>query len=93
MQKLKEAYEIKKQLVTSDMNKLGNILKEDSNIETVDVNSDNTIYVESNCGIDSIKNSLDKGITRILCIDEYNIIRKFIFNALPLSGNSCIIRI
>lgn len=92
MQKLKKAYDIKKQLVTSDINELGNILKENSNIETIDVNSDNTIYLESNCGLDSIKDDLDEGIRKWLWVDEH-IMRKIIFNTLPIGNNSCIIRV
>lgn len=91
MQKLKEAYDIKKRLVTSDINELGNILKEDSNIETIDINSDNTIYLESNCGMDSIKNDVDEGI--IKWIKQTIALPDLICNVLPLSNNSCIIRI
>lgn len=90
MQKLKEAYDIKKQLVTSDINELGNILKENSNIDTIDVNSDNTMYLESNCGMDSIKDDLDIGIRRWLKIDERGICN-ILLNTLPLSNNSCIV--
>ena len=92
MQKLKEAYELKKQLVTSDINELGNILKEDSNIETIDVNSDNTIYLESNCGIDFIKDKLDAGIKKWLLNDQ-QIMYSIIYNTLPISNNSCIVKI
>lgn len=92
MQKLKEAYDIKKQLVTSDISELGNILKENSNIETISVNSDNTIYLESNCGIDSIKSNLELGIIRWVNRNIEAPIN-MIYNALPISGNSCIVRI
>ena len=91
MDKLKEAYNIKKQLVNNDISELGNILKENSNIETINVNSDNTIYLESNCGIDSIKNDLDEGIKRWIWVDN-KVIRSIIFNTLPISNNSCIIK-
>ena len=93
MTELKKAYDLKKQLVTSNMNELGDILKENSNIETINVNPDNTIYLESDCGVDSIKNNLDEGIKKWLWTDDHSIIRKLIFNALPLSDNSCIIKI
>ena len=92
MQKLKEAYNIKKQLISSDINELGDILKENSNIETIDVNSDNTIYLESNCGIDSIRDSLDESIKKWIYVDQ-KIMRSIIFNTLPITNNSCIVRI
>lgn len=92
MQKLKEAYEIKKQLVISDINELGTILKENSNIDTINVNSDNTIYLESNCGMDSIKNSLELGIIRWVNISMEAPIT-MIYNTLPITCNSCIVRI
>ena len=92
MQKLKNVYDIKRQLVVTDINGLGNILKECIDIRTINVNSDNTIYVESNCGIDSIRNSLDEGIKRFVNVNE-SIMCSMIFNTLPISNNSCIIRI
>ena len=90
MQKLKEAYDIKKQLVSKDINELGNILKEDSNINIIDVNPDNTMYLESNCGMDSINNDLNIGIRRWLKIDETGNCN-ILLNTLPLSCNSCIV--
>lgn len=92
MQKLKEAYELKKQLIYKDINELGDILKENSNIETININSDNTIYLESNCGIDSIKDNLDEGIKKWIWVDQ-KIMRSIIFNTLPISNNSCIVKI
>lgn len=92
MQKLKDVYDTKKQLVGTDITGLGIILKEYPAINTISVNSDNTIYVESNCGIDSIMNSLDEGIQRWLHVNE-NILYSAIFNKLPISNNSCIILI
>ena len=92
MQKLKEAYDIKKQMVTSDINELGNILKENSNIETINVNPDNTIYLESNCGIDSIKDCLESGIMKWVNLNIGAPIN-MIYNTLPISNNSCIVRI
>lgn len=91
MQKLKEVYDIKKQIITEDISKLGDILKENSNIETINVNSDNTIYLESNCGLDSIKNDLDEGIKKWLWIDQ-KIVRSMILNTLPIGKNSCIVK-
>ena len=91
MQKLKEIYDIKKQIVTKDINELGNILKENCDIEIVDVNSDNTIYLESNCGMDSIKHNLDKGIKKWLWVDQ-NTTLPIMINILPIGINSCIIR-
>ena len=91
MQKLKEVYDIKKQLVTSDITELGDILKENSNIDTVEINPDNTIYLESNCGVDSIKDNLNEAAGRWLWVD--NIISRMIFCTLPLSNNSCIVKI
>ena len=93
MQKiLKEVYDIKRQLVSDDINKLGNILKENSNIDTIDVNPDNTIYLESKCGIDFIKDNLDEGIKKWLLIEQ-QFMRNMVFNTLPISNNSCIVRI
>lgn len=90
MQKLKEAYDIKKQLVTKDISELGNILKENSNIDIIDINSDNTMYLESNCGMDSINNDIDIGIRRWLKIDQTGNCN-LLLNTLPLSHNSCIV--
>lgn len=92
MQKLKQVYNIKKELVTTDINELGNILKENSNIETINVNPDNTIYLESNCGIDSIINSLELSVIRLINISIEAPVN-MIYNTLPISNNSCIIRI
>ena len=91
MQKLKEIYEIKKQLVNEDITKLGDILKENSNINTIDVNSDNTIYLESNCGLDSIKDVFESEVRCGFKMFEAPFNR--IYNILPISNNSCIIRI
>lgn len=91
MKKIKDAYDIKKQLIDKDINELGNILKKISNIETIDVNPDNTIYLESNCGVDSIKDSINEGIKRWVNINE-SIMYNMIFNTLPLSNNSCILK-
>lgn len=91
MQKLREVYEIKKQLVVSDINVLSNILKENSTIEVINVNPDNTMYLESTCGIDSINNDLETGI--IKWIKQTVALPDMICNVLPLSNNSCIVRI
>ena len=92
MKKLKEAYDIKKQLVTSNINELGDILKEYSSIETINVNSDNTIYLESNCGMDSIKNNLELGVIKWVNKNIESPI-SMIYNTLPITNNSCIVRI
>ena len=92
MRNLKKAYELKKELVTKDISELGNILKQDSKIDTIDINSDNTIYLESNCGIDSIKNNLNEGIDKWVNVDN-TLIRDIICNILPISSSSCIVRI
>lgn len=91
MEKLKKAYDIKRQMI-SDINELGNVLKENNSIETININPDNTIYLESNSGIDSIKNNLDESIKKMIMIEE-RVIRSMILNTLPLSNNSCIVRI
>lgn len=91
MQKLKEVYDIKKQLVDKNINELGNIIKENSNIETININPDNTMYLESNCGLDSIKNSLESGVK--IWINNPLACANIIFNTLPLYNNSCIVRI
>lgn len=92
MNKLREIYDTKKQLITNDITELGIILKENSNINIVDINPDNTIYLESNCGVDSIRNILDSDIIKWI---NYNIEApiNMIYNTLPLSNTSCIIRI
>lgn len=93
MQKLKRAYDIKKQLITNDISELGIILKEEnSNIEIIDVNSDNTIYLESNCGIDFITHSLEAGITKWLGTN-IGVPINMIYNQFPISCNSCIAKI
>lgn len=89
MQKLKEVYNIKKQLVNRDINELGDIIKVNSNIDTIIINPDNTIYLESNCGLDSIKNSLELGVKEWI----NNPLSNMILNILPLYNNSCIVRI
>lgn len=92
MRNLKKAYEFKKELVTKDISELGNILKQDSKIDTIDINSDNTIYLESDCGIDSIRNNLNKGIEKLISVDD-KLLCSVIYNILPISNNSCIVRI
>ena len=91
MHKLKEAYEIKKQLVTSDIGDLGDFLKESDNFKTIDINPDNTIYLESNCGIDSINNDLETSVVK--WIKQTITLPGLICNILPLSNNSCIVKI
>lgn len=91
MQKLKEAYDIKQQLVTSDINELGTILKENSSIDTINVNPDNTIYLESNCGLDSISNELEIGVVK--WVKQNIAFPNLICNVLPLSNKACIVRI
>ena len=94
MKKLKEAYDVKKQLVatTNSINELGELLKNNSNIPNIDINSDNTMYLESNCGIDSIKDTLDTNIAAWINRNiEFPI--SMIYNVLPLSNESCIVRI
>ena len=91
MHKLKEAYDIKKQLINNDINELGSILKENYNIETININPDNTRYLESNCGMDSINNDLESGIVK--WIKQSIALPDLICNVLPLSNNSCIVKI
>jgi hypothetical protein len=92
MTKLKEVYNIKKQLITTDINELGDILKENSNIDTININTDNTIYLESNCGMDSIKDILNLNIIKWAnCNIEAPV--SMLYNALPITNNSCIVRI
>ena len=92
MTKLKEVYNIKKELIVNDITVLGNILKEYTDINTININSDNTIYLESNCGIDSIKSSLDSGVVRWINRTIESPIG-MVYNTLPISNNACIIRI
>jgi hypothetical protein len=94
MHKLKEAYNIKKEILKdiTNLSVFGDCLKENSNLKTIDINPDNTIYLESECGVDSIKHDLDEGIKKWLQFDEYYK-RNIIFNVLPLTNNSCIVRI
>jgi hypothetical protein len=92
MTKLKEVYNIKKELIINDITTLGSILKEYTDIDAINVNSDNTIYLESNCGIDSIKGSLDSGVIR--WIDRtIEAPIGMLYSTLPISNNACIIRI
>ena len=92
MKHLKEAYDIKKELVTKDITELGNILKEDSTIETININPDNTLYLESSCGMESIKSNLECGVKRFIN-RNINAPYNMIYNTLPITNNSCIIRI
>lgn len=92
MQKLKEAYIIKKHLSISNISELGDILKNHSNLNTIDINPDNTIYVESDCGMDSIKNSVDEGMVEWVKRNVKCPIN-MIYNTLPISSNSCIVKI
>ena len=91
MERLKDAYTIKKQIL-NNINELGDILKENNSIEIININSDNTIYLESNSGIDSIKNDLDESIKKWVSVD-IKVVRNMLLNTLPLSNNSCIVRI
>jgi len=91
MSKLKEAYDIRKELISKDITKLGNILKKNNNIETININPDNTIYLESECGIDSIKNTLDLSVQKLVN-RKINAPINMVYNTLPLTNNTCIIR-
>lgn len=93
MQKLKEAYSIKKDLiVNSDINELGTILKNNSNINTININPDNTIYVESNSGLDSIKETLELGVMQWVN-RKISVPIGMIYNTLPITSNACILKI
>ena len=91
MQKLKNIYNIKKQF-TNNIYTIGDILKSINSIQRVDIHPDNTIYLESNCGMDSIKENVNESIKNLIGSDQH-IIYEAVFNTLPLSNNSCIIRI
>ena len=98
MNKLKEAYDIKKELISKDIAELGEIIKDNTNINTVNINPDNTIYLESECGIDSIRNSLDLDVIKwingtIKIGGVINAPINMVYNTLPLTSNTCIIRI
>lgn len=93
MQKLKEAYDIKKDLIiNSDINELGDILKDNSSIDIINVNPDNTIYIESNSGLDSIKETLELGIIKLIN-HKIGVPIDMIYNILYLTNNSCILKI
>ena len=92
MKKLKKAYDFKKQLTGNNINELGNLLKNEDNVETIDINTDNTIYLTSNCGIDVITRSIEDGIAKWLN-QNTEVPINMICNILPISNNSCIIKI
>lgn len=92
MTKLKEAYDIKRQLINADISELGDIINTNLNINTININPDNTIYLESNDEIDSITNDLDLSVLKWINRDiEAQI--GMVYSTLPISNNSCIIRI
>jgi hypothetical protein len=94
MKELKEAYDIKKELMmTKDMNELGDILKQQPDINSLNVNSDNTIYVESDKGISSIKKSIQDIVPTWINLLNQNLPIDMIINTLPLTPNTCIIKI
>ncbi len=90
--KLKEAYDIKKELVTKNaIPELGSILEQDPDLSTT-INPDNTLRIESNSGLDSIKDNLENGIVQWLN-RKINIPVEMICNTLPINNNGYIIHI
>ena len=63
-----------------------------SDIEIVDVNSDNTIYLESNCGIDSITSTVEAGMLKWIN-QNIGVPVNMVYNAFPISNKSCIVKI
>lgn len=93
MKTLREVYDIKKDIIVSgSMNDIGDILKQNPNINNVHVNSDNTIYVESNEGVDSIKESVELSMLEWIN-KNINYPVSMILNTLPLTRNSCMVKV
>jgi translation initiation factor 2 alpha subunit (eIF-2alpha) len=93
MKTLREVYDIKKDIIVSgSINDIGDILKQNPNINNVHVNSDNTIYVESNEGVDSIKESVELSMLEWIN-KNINYPVSMILNTLPLTRNSCMVKV
>lgn len=92
MEKLKEAYEYKKRLVTNGIEEIGAVLKEQPDFLEVKTNEDNTLYLESNSGLERIKELLTVGANEAWNNPSFGIPVSMIFNALPLTNNSCIVK-
>ena len=93
MQKLHEAYDTKKTLYNNNsINDFGEILRNNSEIDTVNINPDNTIYIESKCKIDSMIPFFELSIMKVLN-NNVSFPINMIFNTLPINDNICILHI
>lgn len=92
MEKLKKVYEYKKKVITGGIEVIGKSLEGRSELDKVRVNEDNTLYLESNSGLDKVKELLTLGTEEAWCNPSFGIPLSTIFNTLPLSTNSYIIK-
>ena len=92
MEKLKKVYEYKKKVITDGIEGIGKNLEERSELDKVRINEDNTLYLESNSGLDRVKGLLTLGTEEAWCNPSFGIPVSMIFNTLPLSANSCIVK-
>lgn len=96
MSKLKEAYDIKRELVNENISSLYNTIQSEEEMKT-ELNRDDTIYVESDGGLDSIENTIIKAINN-WCSSRTgqhpaHVVASMVVNTLPLNNNSCILHI
>jgi len=92
MEKLKEAYEYKKKVITDGIEGIGKSLEKESEFDEVRINEDNTLYLESNSGLEKIKELLTLGAKEAWLNSSFGIPASMIFNTLPLNTNSCIVK-
>lgn len=92
MNKLKQAYETRRDLLSNNnISNLEEILKNDPNIVSTNVYKDNTMYIESN-NLDSLINSVEDGVLKWL---QQNIAYpiEMAYNILPITQKACIFKI
>lgn len=89
MEVLKEAYNTKRQIIEED--KIKNIAESIKNTDiSILLNSDNTMHLESTKGINYIRKAINIEVEKYIN-DKFP--PNLVFNTLPLSENSCLLKI
>jgi len=93
MEKLRQAYDMKKNIIENgDMLELEKALKKSPNIDNVNVNSDGTMRLESNSGMDSLNCAVENTVLNWIK-QELKFPVSIICNTLPINHNACILKV
>lgn len=90
---LKKIYDIKREFATrSDINDLTDMIKTNDPTLNVETGSDRSIIINTENGLDSVTESVDKSIVAWAGY-EIPFPINLIYNLLPLSNSSCLLKI